>query len=168
MAPLRNLAAFSRHDQSPEKPRLAGSITSSYIDGKTSIELTSSAPLAGLEMNMRAIDGKTVNIKSDIAGFELFSNQTGNEIKLGMFNLTGNSAIGNGTTSILEIDGAVEIVSILGADENANGLAFDIINGASKDPAVPIQFALNPNHPNPFNPTTEISFASAKGMQCHP
>ncbi len=146
----------------PEKPRISGSVSSIYNDGKTEIELNSDAPLAGLEMTLKAIDGKTVNIKSDIAGFELFSSQTGDQIKLGMFDLTGNSKIGNGTTSILEIDGDVEIVSILGADENANGLAFEIVNGASKDAAVPGTFALRPNHPNPFNPTTEINFALPK------
>lgn len=145
-----------------EKPRLSGSISSLTSKECTIIELNSDAPLAGLEMTLRSLDGKPVTIKSDIGGFKLFYSQDGDMITLGMFDLTGNARIALGKNAILRIDGNVEIISVLGADENADGQDFEIINGASKDPVVPIQFALNQNHPNPFNPTTEINFALPK------
>ena len=33
-----------------------------------------------------------------------------------------------------------------------------ILTGAGEEPSAPVQFALHPNYPNPFNPTTTIKF----------
>ena len=129
------------------------------MDDRSTVAISSEIPLAALELTLKSLDRKPVTITSAIPGFEPFYSQEGEIVTLGLFDLTGSTQIPSGNSAILEIDGNVEIVSVLGADENANGLDFEIVNAASKESQLPGQYILSQNHPNPFNPTTQISFS---------
>jgi hypothetical protein len=62
-----------------------------------------------------------------------------------------------GQSTVLTISGFAEPVLAIGADKH--GMAVDlVIEPTNKVLAKPDRFALNQNHPNPFNPTTNISF----------
>jgi hypothetical protein len=63
-----------------------------------------------------------------------------------------------GETRIVEIAGEYEIVHAL--DSSLDHRPPGINLAASATPGVPHSFALNQNYPNPFDPTTSISFDS--------
>lgn len=78
--------------------------------------------------------------------------------------MKGAGFIPSGKSAILEIPGEAHILSALGADEF--GTTFDIrIETTTKVEALPDAYALFQNNPNPFNPTTTISFNLASEGQ---
>lgn len=115
--------------------------------------------LMGIEMTMQSLSGFPVEVRSLIEGVDVYYHQQGFEIKLGMFDITGQHLIPAGRNVILEVDGPVEIVSFLGADENSNGVTFEIVNQVTKEELLPKVYSLSQNYPNPFNPMTTIEFS---------
>ncbi len=145
-----------------EKVAHNADITANYVGGKTIISINSPVDIFGLEMVLKASDGTMINISNKINEMQVYSSQSGNEIKLGMLDIQGNGKISSGNSTVLEFDGMVDIVEALGADISANEVDFSITNAAEKAEALPTKFELAQNHPNPFNPITEISFSLPK------
>ena len=68
------------------------------------------------------------------------------------------------TTAALEPAGSPYTAEIVVASNDTSRatvlvpVTLTILTGAGEEPSAPVQFALHPNYPNPFNPTTTIKF----------
>ena len=78
------------------------------------------------------------------------------QVKVLVYDISSKS-IAAGVTPLLEVTGAVELVSTEIADYNGNGM-----NSRLDKNTLPTDFALSQNYPNPFNPETLIEYALPK------
>ncbi len=132
-------------------------IVCSSKEGKSVIEINSPEEIFGIEMILKSKDARTATLGSLVDGVKLYYSQDGDIITLGMVDAEGRKFIPKGKTEIIEIDGEVEILSILAADKSSQPIPFKFNNII-----LPREFSLDQNYPNPFNPTTTIKFALPK------
>jgi len=129
-------------------------IYSSFDKDKTTINIESPSDVYGIEMILESSDGSKLELKSLKEGIPVYYSQSNDQIKLGMVDINGKRFMAKGKNRIIEIDGKVEVVSILASDKNSQSIPFK-----SSSVIVPREYSLDQNYPNPFNPSTEIKFA---------
>lgn len=134
----------------------SGLITSSITGNKTQISVDLMADIKGLELILKC--GETPQIKNRLNNIQMYADQDNDIISVAWFDLQGNRCISEGYHTLLEIDEEVEIVSAFAGDVNAQAIYLDVLSKNDEDVIIPQIFALRQNHPNPFNPVTQISF----------
>ncbi|GEM_PF-3153912 len=139
--------------------KTSGELVSQINSDITTLTISTSVPISGLEMILKSLDGKPIEITRHPNGMEVYYNQVGQTITLGLLDLTGNISIGPEDHELLTIKGNIEVVEVLGADEEAQAVHLNIVNRNADNSNLPTDFALEQNYPNPFNPVTEISFS---------
>lgn len=134
-----------------------GAVSTEYADGKTFIKLDAADVIKGIEMEIRLPD-ISANVSCPIERMQVYSRRENGMIKLAVFDINGQNRIEKGLSVLLEINGEAEIVSAFAGGMNAEPLYLEIAGNNTDSPQLPDKFALHQNHPNPFNPVTQISF----------
>ncbi len=127
-------------------------LSSSFANGITSITVNSSITLRGLQLELSAT-GEPQNL---LGQWDIVHGFSDGLLRVGLLDLDGGDQLAIGSHTILEIPGQCEILSGVISDQNHQDWQAVV---RSKGVAVPDGFALLGNYPNPFNPSTEISFS---------
>jgi len=133
------------------------SILSEYLDGHTTITVSSAVTLRGLQLQVQGSGTSNPTNLTD-SRLDLFHGATDDVIRIGMIDMDGVESISVGNTPVIRLEGEYEIISALVTDQNHKDIV-PVINGARKNEALPMVYALAQNYPNPFNPVTEISYS---------
>lgn len=157
-------AACCQNNGAPEmayKP--ASAVVSTIYDGDaTKLIIQASDDIYGLQFEVKGVNG--AEIVNQVDQTQLYHQWTNGSATIGIMDINGIGRIPAGETAVLTIAGEANVLSALGAD--IHGRTFDITIGeAAKTEALPSQFALHQNRPNPFNPTTEIAFTLPKAAE---
>jgi hypothetical protein len=133
------------------------SLNTSYENGMTLISLESSVGVRGIQIELVGTQtGEPVKLVDD--RLELFVNQiTDGTTRVLILDLEGEVLIEKGVQALVRLSGEFKIVEAVVSDFENYEIA-PAINATAKNTTLPDRFALYQNHPNPFNPTTEISF----------
>jgi hypothetical protein len=153
-SPLNKIGSTT--EQYPYAP-YGGAILTEYADGKTIIKLDATEAINGIEVELGLADVSAV-ISCPIEGMQVYSRRENGMMKLAVFDIKGQNRIEKGLSVLLEINGEAEIVSAYAGGQNAAPLYLEVAGGTGVSPTVPTRYALHQNHPNPFNPVTQISF----------
>lgn len=135
-----------------------------------SVSLTSDVATAGLQMTLNydphRVRVGTPRFVDGLEGLEMVSNVVGDEIRVLVYSLSGQQLPSNMDGFILvpvdPIEGTslVDVSQVIVADQQAQILPVTITNGTVRvtGAAEPAKFALIGANPNPFNPSTTISY----------
>ena len=116
---------------------------------KNSLNVVSNDPIAGVQISIKA---NNLVLNPDI-DMDVKLNKSNDNYDILIYSMQGKTISGN--TPIFLVDDQFEIASIVLANTDAEevDVSYDF---------VPQQFTLNQNHPNPFNPVTNIDFSIQK------
>jgi hypothetical protein len=138
---------------------------------ENSLEITGSlsTDVAGLQLEISYDPEKVTSIIPRLTErtntLQLFSSARNGLLKLGIVDLAAKNLIkaGDGPLVRLNIGGgdlsSVEINKAVLVDQDAKPLNVRILPKSEAGAARPATFSLHQNHPNPFNPETDISYS---------
>jgi hypothetical protein len=129
----------------------------------TTLAFSSDQETQGLQLEFET-SGDVLNLtaSSTLNGIQVFSGWVDGRFKVGLLDMQGQAMIPAGKSDILTLsysgDGEIELVKTIAVAKGGGRLDVTITKGASET-TLPRDFSLEQNHPNPFNPSTEISFS---------
>lgn len=132
------------------------------------IIFNASRKVHALALTLRALSGSQVKVTNKLDGVQLHWSQQGDVVRIGLLDVNGKRFITPADTNLIDIEGEFEIVSVEATDILADGtteyLRPDFVAGkfTSGEDASIATVSLDGIHPNPFNPTTSISFSLPK------
>jgi hypothetical protein len=97
-----------------------------------------------------------------VDGIRVFSGTVGKQFRVGLVDLGGQTMIPNGVDEILRIEtrgeGSLELSNTITIAEGGGKIPTSVRRARSES-TLPRKLTLDQNVPNPFNPTTVISFS---------
>ena len=128
-----------------------------------SININTLYDIKGVQLEFSSL-GEVYNITSshDINDMQKFEGQADGFYKLGLLDMNGQAYIPAGNNDVITISyegsGTLDLVNAVLADSEGHTIPATI-NNRKGSSTVPETFTLDQNRPNPFNPTTEISYS---------
>lgn len=146
-------------------PTLALATSANEREDAIILSTNSDFELAAVELDLTipARSVSSVELLNEGTSLQLFWSATSNNaIKIGVIDPTGQSLIGAGATSLIKVnltdassDGNYS-VSGIAVDREAAEYSFASLTAVS---VLPVNYRLEQNQPNPFNPATSIAYS---------
>jgi len=149
LAPCSRPPVTAKHNEQIE-------INSRFVDGATVLELNSSVELSGLQLELVG-DATGTPVNKVGSTLDMAYGPTEGGLIIGLCDLDGGELLPAGNYEVIRLDGAYQVSAALVSDTK-HRTATPLINGRADKTPLPGDFALYQNHPNPFNPLTEIGF----------
>ncbi len=157
--PCAALAAASEIE-----PRYIGTVTASISNGRTIISSDIPEDLRGVQLEMVGAGTESNAVSKISSEVEMLTLSAGSNLRVGLVDLQGLEVIKKGSHTLVELEGEYQIQSVLASDMNHRGI-IPTIQQAALVTSLPVAYELAQNFPNPFNPTTEISFSLPERAQ---
>ncbi|HUV29704.1 MAG TPA: T9SS type A sorting domain-containing protein [Acidobacteriota bacterium] len=142
----------------PAAERLAADveISLSFNDGVTTVSLSTPYNLRALQLELVGnSDAAPVNLIEDGVAMAVWRSEE--TVTVGLFDRKGSRRVPAGSYEVIRVRGDFTLTEVVVVDTNNYDLTLHP-SGAGEDRQLPTTFALEQNHPNPFNPTTNVSF----------
>lgn len=137
----------------PGSPPYAGEIE--VQANENIISVSSDYPLGAMAFDFTT-DGTAANPVLIVPNMQLKTSVQNGKLRVLVWNENGES-IPSGTQDLFNISGSVELVSVRAAGDDGKEFKANIMSDMT-----PSTYALSQNHPNPFNPQTQIEFSLAE------
>jgi hypothetical protein len=136
------------------------------------VSLATTEEVGGLQFEFLVSDDTPVDLEkaSDCEPFTMFSKREGNVLKVGMIDFSGHNALKKGQSTTLrftlhaQLPAEELLTSAIVVNPKAEEMTVEIREGKSIA-ILPESYELKPNYPNPFNPTTMISYALPRSVK---